>query len=61
MLKFGKLFYIWGQNFHASPEVLFAVIVEVTVIWDLMPCSLVDIYKHIRGTFHSDKHILCYT
>jgi hypothetical protein len=31
-----------------SSEVLFAVTVKVTVIWDLMPCST-DIYKHFRG------------
>jgi hypothetical protein len=39
------------ESFAAKSEVLMAVITKITVFWDKMPCSVVDIYQHLRGTF----------
>jgi hypothetical protein len=31
-------------------EALAAVTIKITVSWNMIPCSLVDIYKHSAGT-----------
>lgn len=34
---------------HVRVEVLTALTVKITIFWDLMPCSPVDLYWHSRG------------
>jgi hypothetical protein len=36
-------------------DILKAVTVMITVIWDVTPCSLVDCYTHIGGTVASNR------
>jgi hypothetical protein len=34
---------------HVRVEVLTAVAMKITIFWDLMACSLIDLYCHFKG------------
>jgi hypothetical protein len=38
------------SNVHVKFEVLIAVTMKNAVFWDMIPCSHIEIYWHIRGT-----------
>jgi hypothetical protein len=45
--------HFWGLKqrsfIHARFEVLMALAMKSTIFRDVMPCSLVDLYRHVRG------------